>query len=464
MNSLIERRRLLQAALIGGTAVALPPMVLDRIGAQTADDTILLTITLGGGNDWLNTIGPFEDPTYRDARGRLAINPTDAAADDGHYFHPSLSRLATRYRRGEVAVIRGVGEPRIDRSHFSNMQRWMTGLPDGAISSTGWLGRWLNQANAGAYGGIGVGTNGVPLHLRGSATPALDLPRRATSAFGANVTRVSDLALIDEVRRLQQSGTDFGGWVDAVAETTVTSIDSARTLADAFDADPPEGVLRQNLELAARIINLGVGTRVLGVFHNGFDTHSQQVGATASVGRHADLLDELDRGLDSFFLALDPSRAANVVVMVFSEFGRRVRANGSMGTDHGTAGHLLLVGRRVNGGMYGEAVDLTSLDRRGDVAVQLDHRRVYASVIEDWLGSDSGSVLSGSYAALPGLIRDDTTAPAPEPTPPAEEPETDPEPPASGPPSLNDRASEIRGRRRQNRRDYLQKHSPRFST
>lgn len=439
--SLMERRRFLQAALVAGGAAAAGTTVLSAPAgaAPTGNDTILVTVTLAGGNDGLNTFGPFGNGLYRDLRGRLAINQNVAhPAGDGQYFHPSLPRLATRFRRGDVAVVRGVGEPLLDRSHFSNLARWQAGLPDGHIAGTGWLGRWLDSATTNQFTGVAIGGRGVPLHLRGTATDVTDMPRHGGGLYGSDRSEQRDQRMYRAIRQMGKEA-DRAPWINRVGQVNALSIDAAQAVAGAYRTDLPEGDLLPDMVLAARLINLNLGTRVLNVWQHGYDTHDNQIGAHSSVGDHADLLAELDISLDRFFSALAPTMAPRVVVMLYSEFGRRVEPNGSNGTDHGTASHVFFVGRRVKGGLYGDPPPLRSLDDRGDVRVTMDFRQVYASVIDDVLGGSSSDVLGRGYQTH-DMFGPSTAVTG----------------------DLSSRAQQIRDRRERNAEDYLLRHSPGF--
>ncbi len=403
MNLQLERRRFLQGALATGAgAVAMPTILADQAGAAGgADDTILLTITLAGGNDGLNTLGPFEDGTYRGARGALAQNVGNAhSAADGLWWHPSLRRLATRFRRGEVAVVQGVGDPLKDRSHFSNLARWQTGLPDGRISGTGWLGRWLDEASLGQFGGVAIGGRGVPLHLRGASSSVTDLPFNGNGLYGSDRSAARDQLMFRAIERMGRPSSDRSLWTNRVGELTSFAVETARGVAPAYAQGFPEDRFLHSMVLSARLLNLNLGTRVLNVWQSGYDTHDSQIGGSSGVGEHADLLSNLDIGIDSFFSTLSPSIADRVVVLIYSEFGRRVEANGSRGTDHGTSNHVFFVGRRVRGGLYGDRPPLTRLDDRGDLRVTTDFRSVYATAVDSWLGGNSSSVLGRQYGTI----------------------------------------------------------------
>ena len=240
------------------------------------------------------------------------------------------------------------------------------------------------------------------------------------------------------INQMRQS--DRSPWSSRVGEVAAQSVDSARAVAGAFAQDLPDAsTLLTDMTLAARVINLNLGTRVVNVHQRGYDTHDNQIGANSGVGEHADLLGDLDLALDTFFAALNPAMAERVVVLVYSEFGRRAQANGSRGTDHGTSNHAFIIGRRIRGGMYGDAPPLGTLDDRGNFRVTVDFRRMYATVVEQVLGSDSRGVLGANFQSVANLI--DTT----------DEVE-----------STEDRASEIRGRRRRNPENYLLDRAPTF--
>lgn len=399
--SLINRRRFLQGALAAGGALAVPAAFADYAAAQGGNDTIVLTVTLGGGNDGLNTLGPFNTGAYQDVRGRLAISPGRAHRAEGRlFFHPNLRRLSNRFNAGDVAVVRGVGEPLRDQSHFSNIARWQSANPNGRITGTGWLGRWMDSTRTTAFSGVTVGGRGIPLHFRSADSDVTDLPRvGGSSLYGSDSTEGRDRRLYNAISNMGRRA-NRSDWVNRVGQVNALSISSAREAAPAFDQALPENELSLDMVLAARVINLNLGTRVLNVGHGGYDLHDDQIGANSSVGTHADLLAELDQGIDVFFRTLDSRLASRVVVMVYSEFGRRVEPNGSNGTDHGTASHLFAIGDRVNGGMYGDVPPINALDERGNLRVTSDFRRVYASVLEGALGSPSNSILGSRYPSF----------------------------------------------------------------
>lgn len=441
----MQRRRFLQAALIAGAGtvvgVAGPSLLPSVAQAQSSStDTILVTVTLGGGNDGLNTLGPFGNGNYRDLRGPVAINEGSAhSGPNGLSWHPSLRRLATRYRRGDVAVVDGLGNPTRDLSHFSCMATWQAGNAGNALP-TGWLGRWLDTVNTGEFGGVSIGGRGVPLQLRANQTDVTDLPTSGGGAlYGADRSDERDNTMYRAIDQMRNA--DASPWVNEVGLVNAQSIESARAVSGAFATDLPEASrVLTDLVLAARLINLNLGTRVLNVAQTGYDTHDNQVDSNSSEGTHADLLSDLDVALDSFFSTLNAQMAERVVVLVFSEFGRRAAANGSRGTDHGTSSKAFLIGRRVRGGLYGDTPSLRNLDDRGNFDVTVDFREMYSSVLRQVLGSESQQILGQSFQSvgeLIGSVDDDVS-------------------------SIDERVAKIQGRRRSNAEDYLLDRAPTF--
>ena len=244
------------------------------------------------------------------------------------------------------------------------------------------------------------------------------------------------------IRRMGR-GNDNGDWAKRVGEVNAQSVDAARSVADAFKTRIADSErLSIDLRLAARLLNLGLGTRVLNVRQGGYDTHDSQIDTSSANGEHSDLLSELDTAIDVFFSEVSPTLADRVVMVLYSEFGRRAAANDSRGTDHGTSSVALVIGSGVRGGHYGDPPPLNRLDDRGDFRVTTDFRRLYASVL-DHAGGDTASILGGSAAVLPNLFS----------------------PVVSEPISERDtqgRIDAIRDRRNTDPRDYLRYHTPTF--
>ncbi len=393
----VARRRFLQGALAaGGASGLLGGMLAGWEGPALAgpplgpDDRVLVVVFLAGGNDGLGTVVPADDPRYQDARGALAVRVGAAdAIGEGLYLHPSLARLKARFDAGQVAVVRGVGEASDDHSHFTSMATIMSAQP-GAVSPSGWLGRWLDAAGLDGLGGVSIGWGGPPLTLRGNRTTPTSLPPNG-NLFGADRSRDWERYAVDALAGIQGVGGPLG---DFVAGTFAAAIGTAQRVEPAYGAGLPDDGLVRDLTLAARIVNLDLGVRVIGVELGGFDTHDDQRPG------HDALLAELDAGIDAFFATVAPAFSGRTSMLVFSEFGRRVRANDSGGTDHGTAAPWFVVGPRVAGGLHGAQPSLARLDRRGDLRHTVDYRSVYASILGGWLGADGAALLGGPHEDL----------------------------------------------------------------
>lgn len=399
----VSRRRLLQGLLaVGGVGVAGGlPALRDAAAAGPRlrrDERILIVVTLDGGNDALNTVVPMGDGRYRDLRGPLAITRGVRPVGGGLGLHPNLSWLHGEHRAGRLATVLGVGEPTRDRSHFSCMAKWMGGTAAGPPFTDGWLGRYLDEIGADAIAGVAVGNQGVPLVLQRRNGSAVGLPVIG-DLFGAD-RRFPDgrtkpiVHAHRTLRRFRSSGLSTAA--DAVLGAQAEAIDASVDVNPVFSPELPanQAQFLNDMELAVRLVNLDVGARVVHVTYPGFDTHSDQRPL------HDDMLGVLDAGLAAFARRLRPALADRVVTFVYSEFGRRAERNGSGATDHGAAGLSFVLGRPVTGGLYGQQPSLRRLDDRGDLRHHVDHRSVYATLLEDYLGVDATPILGASYERL----------------------------------------------------------------
>jgi uncharacterized protein (DUF1501 family) len=386
------------AGIAGGSAwAALARSAGSRDGqAAAAPSGTLVLITLYGGNDGLDTVVPAADPAYQQARGELAVSEKNALPlADGLSFHPSLPRLARRYAEGGVAIVRGVGYPDPDHSHFRSMAIWQTASPQTAVS-TGWLGRWLDAStpSQAAAGGGPIQAVGIGPTL----TPALIGTRRSAAAVPVGPLAVPGGALGAGIRSLYQA--PRAGSESALLQT-ISGVDADYlSVADRLTTllpDAPGGKssdLGSQLGVVGRLITAGVPTQAYAVSLGGFDTHAGEEPT------HGTLLAQVDSAVDAFLTSVASTpHAQRLVVMIYSEFGRRVATNASGGTDHGTAAPVILAGPGVRGGMYGDQPSLTHLgsgDDEGDLIVTTDFRDVYATVLADVLGAEpSASVGSG---------------------------------------------------------------------
>ena len=404
----LSRRRFLQGTAVTAGIVAASPYLsmLQAFAAPpvAANEGILLTILLSGGNDGLNMVAPVGDPAYTALRPTLHVAHGHPVGN-GLALHPALTTLKARFDQGKVAIVRGVGYRPSDLSHFSSTDRWMHGWGGTDSPTTGWLGRYLDGLPDTAHQSLyGVGlSGGVNPHLAGAISQASSLPLSISGAFGIDRTDRSDVRMYDEMIRTGNGATGLGPLGDQYAARAKEFLQLAQRIRPAYGFKAPTSDLAQQLVLGAHLINANLGIHVIDTTLGGFDTHANEPAA------HATLMSQLDRAIDLFYAALNPRWRTQVTLMTFSEFGRRPEENGDRGTDHGTAAPLLVIGDRVKGGLHGTQPSLTRLDSAGNLLPAVDFRGVYAAVLRDWLGANDKTILGQRYPAL-SLFRARTTA------------------------------------------------------
>lgn len=396
-NDGFARRRFLQGALASGGALGMMPSVFDSIAAAATplgpSDRVLVTVFLNGGNDHLNTLVPADSGAYHAARGAMAVSVGESdSVGNGLYLHPNLGRLKTRFDAGQVALIAGVGEDGDERSHFQSTAQYFAGDVDLGADPDGWLGRYANAAGLGELGVVHIGWGGIPMLVRAPGAGPIGLPPSG-SLFGADRSESWERYAIEAVAEYGSGGVG-GAFGDSVAGMFRDAVDVAEQIQPAYVEGLAEEGLPRELGLAAEVVNLNLGTRVVSVSLGGFDHHEGQR------PNHDELLAQLDEGIDAFFARLSPAFAGRTGMLVFSEFGRRVEANNSAGTDHGTASLMMFVGPRAAGGHHGQQPSLTDLDWRGDQHHHVDFRQVYATLLEQWLDADATEVLGSNFSQL----------------------------------------------------------------
>lgn len=395
----------LGATLVGGAQIL--PSLASKVFAEPSrrHGRALVVVQLSGGNDGLNTVVPFEDDAYHRARPTLRIRKEQVLRLSHTVgLHPRMQKLKALFDEGKIAVVQGVGYPRPSRSHFRSMEIWHTANPTDTLDRHGWIGRYLDARFGSAPDRVApaafIGTE-LPLALllpRGQVTVVPDLrafrPLPDGKAGGDQGVRLDALREVQSARRDARNGT-LAFLADAAASTLVAS-ERVQEMARAYESPVAyPGPLGQSLRLVATLIGGGAPYEIFYVAHGGYDTHANQYGAQAN------LLGQLSDSLAAFLADLRRLRKdREVLIVVFSEFGRRVGENASRGTDHGTAGPMLLLSGALRGGLYGTYPSLTDLDQ-GDLKFTVDFRRVYATVIERWLGFDAAKVLRGRFEPLP---------------------------------------------------------------
>ena len=350
---------------------------------------ILVVVTLYGGNDGLNTVIPFTDPIYFSSRPQISYKAETLLPLDAELaLNPAMKGVKALWDQKKVAIIRGVGYPDPDRSHFSSMAKWQTASPARHIN-TGWLGRWVDSQEEDPMLAISLGSV-LPPMLAGA--------KRSGSALPIGGLVIPKGALATECLQLSKPARRDTKLM-AAAATSMRNLFSVSTNVQPVLKSPApvspdlpttnggnaggDSNLAQQLDVVAKLIAVGSPTKVWSVSLGGFDTHANEANAQAA------LLGVVSDSLSRFMGQLKATTRSNdVTIMVYSEFGRRVVGNGSEGTDHGTSGPMFLIGNSVKGGFYGDQPSLKNLVK-GDLAVTTDFRDVYATVLEKVLKSPS---------------------------------------------------------------------------
>ena len=380
-------------------APAPPPPPPPPPPAPGPSDKVVI-VFLYGGNDGLNTVIPYTDPTYLAKRGPLALGAAQGVLPigDGLALHPAMTGIKAMCNRGDLAVVRGVGYPSPDRSHFRSTDIWESARPD-AVVSTGWIGRWLDSTTN-PLDAVAVSST-LPRTLRGSMETGVAVSGGSLSLPGTTAFRAAFNTLATGDPGDPALATT---WVRAENEL----LHAQQVLNPALSAANPPGsalagvntsIGRSFASIARMIRNPNVPTRVFMTGMGGFDTHTNQLPTQAA------LLGQLDAAVNAFHtdMANEP-RGAGVVTMVVSEFGRRLNANADLGTDHGTCAPVLVLGAPVLGGFYGAQPSLTALDRQGDPIATTDFRSIYSTVLQRTLKVDAAAILGTSaFAPMPFL-------------------------------------------------------------
>jgi uncharacterized protein (DUF1501 family) len=375
-QSFHTRRQFLRTSLLGGALAPTVPLFFgktfltqDSMAAATPsryasgkDSTVLVVLQLVGGNDGLNTLVPYADDAYYKARPKIAL-PVDQVIklDDASGLHPRLTAFSELYGEGHLGLIQGVGYPNPNRSHFRSTEIWQTASDADRNRNDGWLGRYFDSCCRGSDPNVGVAIGGE--------TP---------QAFGSPGSRGMAISDPEQFRYMMSS--DRIPEISGMTKSTV---------------DYPRSQLGNSLNLVSRLIAGGLPTRVYYVSQGGFDTHANQLPA------HERLMTDLNAAISAFVADLKAQGNFNRVLMLsFSEFGRRVSENASGGTDHGAAAPLFVLGGGVKPGLYGKYPSLTDL-HDGDLKFTTDFRSVYATLLEKWLRVPSGEILGRTFPLLP---------------------------------------------------------------
>ncbi len=357
---------------------------------------ILVVVEMNGGNDGLNTVVPFRQSDYRRLRRRIRIEKSQVLKlDDEVGLNPAMQGFKQLFDDGSLAIINSVGYPNPNRSHFESMAIWHSANVSGGRSDgNGWLGQYLDTSVPkeridldGWY--VGAGT--VPPVLVNRRSQIASVERLQDLQFKSLNTAKRAGQLVDG---LPQS--DVSSFVSRCMTSSFASAEQLDSIMNSRSTDVrfPATALGGKLSIVSRLIRSGAASRTYYTVQAGYDTHASQLGS------HSNLLAELSSSIKAFVDDLKQAKLdQKVVVLAFSEFGRRVEENESSGTDHGTAGPVFVTGTHVKGGLYGEVPDLSDLED-GDLKVKLDFRRVYSTLLDKWLQVPSEQVLDKKYDSL----------------------------------------------------------------
>ena len=418
---LIKRRTRREFVRDGLSAVAMgwaaPGFLTDLARAQTANSRNLVVLYLGGGNDALSFLAPYTDPAYYDRRPTLAI-PADQVIDvgtdsTGHPLglHPELAGLKSIFDDGRLALLQRTGYPDSSRSHFRGTDVFSTADP-GRPQGRGWLGHYLDTLPAPIDALTAWNTQQqLPRSFLANSVGVPSIPDLSTYAFSSPNSAFS-LAEAGHSRMAARQIVSHGAtsarnthvaFVNSTVQAAFNTLDRVGVVARHVPTtEYPETALGGALRAVGSAVASGVGTQLYWVQTGGYDTHARQDTLT---GNYARLMRTLNGAVSAFYTDLKNQRLLEeTLVVVFSEFGRRVSENGSAGTDHGSGGLMLAFGGRVRGGIYGRAASLEQrpdnpdLEYGGrDVRFETDFRSVYARILDHWLDVDSLQILGGDF-------------------------------------------------------------------
>ncbi|MBC7784671.1 MAG: DUF1501 domain-containing protein [Burkholderiales bacterium] len=385
------------------------PMDSKRLQQESgADGKILVVVQLSGGNDGLNTVVPFADDTYRRLRPAIGKKAEEVLKLNNYLgLHPNLAPMKSLYDDGMMSIIQGVGYPNPNRSHFRSMDIWHSGIPEKEMVASGWLGRYFDNTCVGQdpHAGVSIGET-APLSMRGEKISPLSFERPENYRYnGQDAEHYKQLNTAAPAASLDPKAAKIltpGSQLEFLTRTAMDAQVSSDKILDLVKnynttSEYPRNEFGNGLKTIAAMIRGSLPTRVYYVSLGGFDTHANQM------GRHDRLMKELADGVGAFWKDMkEQKNEQRVMMMCFSEFGRRVQQNASQGTDHGAAAPMFLLGPAIakKAGLIGNHPSLTQLDQ-GDLMFNIDFRNVYATVLQDWLGTPSKPILGQQFKTMP---------------------------------------------------------------
>jgi len=367
---------------------------------KNGDEKSLVVIQLSGGNDYLNTIVPYTNGLYYDYRPTVNI-PADKVIpiDDTYGFRPQMEPIKRQWDMGNVAIINGIGYPAPNRSHFRSMDIWHTALPED-VGNEGWLGRVIREVDPKSENvltGVNFG-RGLPRALSVRGVPVASVGNLETYGLFPDISdRNARAQALETFAQMYANANGGDAVMEFLGQTGTDALKGADILSTApakysssieYAADP----LSQSMRNVAQVMFADLGTRVFYTQHGSFDTHSGELAS------HETLWSNVSHAVNDFMDDLkEHGREDEAVILVFSEFGRRIRDNGS-GTDHGSGGVAFVVGDSVKGGMYADYPSMKEKDQlEGDLHFNNDFRGTYASILEQWMGLEAGPIVNGTF-------------------------------------------------------------------
>ena len=374
----------------------------------TSKNPVFVVVQLSGGNDFMNTVVPYGDPFYYDFRKTVGIKEENVLKiDDNFGLHPSLGPIKTMYDAGDVAIVSGVGYPVPDRSHFRSMDIWHTAEPSTVIAE-GWLGRVIRELDPNQQNvctGVSFG-QGLPRAMYLMGTPAISVAQLEGYGLLTSIAGERQRKALNAFQRMYvpEEIDEASMVLNHIGQTGIDAMTGAEMLAVAPERysstiEYGDDALSQSLKGIAQVHTANIGTRVFYAQLPGFDTHGAQIATQAG------LLSNLATSVSDFFEDLREHKASdNVIMMVFTEFGRRVRDNGN-GTDHGSGGGAFLIGDQVKGGFYAEYPSLDPANHlSGDLHFNNDFRSLYSTILDEYFGIAPEPIVNGKFEQFNGMF------------------------------------------------------------
>ncbi len=411
----LTRRAMIKDGMLAVSAGMMMPAIFSRGLASAkamasdgahislaASDRTLIVVQMAGGNDGLNTVVPYNDALYRKLRPTIGLAENQVLQLDTRLgLHPNLGPLKQLWDQGHMAIVEGVGYPNQSLSHFQAMDIWQT-LDLNGTGTEGWLGKLVSgmvDKDGHPFKALNIGVQ-TAMALASINAP---VPTMANTQSYRLATDPADQdrgnSRLQALMKLYNTYPKSSPYAALLDTTALSAQEGSRQLHEADSlyhpaVAYPAGPFATGLKVLSEAIVQGLGLRIGYVTLGGFDTHANQKAT------HDTLMKTLAEGVAAFYADLSHhNKADNVVVMTWSEFGRRVEENGSLGTDHGTAAPMFVLGNAISKGIYGEPPSLSSLDSNGNMKYTIDFRSVYATVLDRWIGASSKDVLGGTFGS-----------------------------------------------------------------